>query len=213
MITGAIAVFAEAQIKCFFESVCDDGPAVYSGYYRYSVTSDGGGRPGDRPRRFGRRSNCDPPRSVRGRYDLPPLLRGAHATDNQFVVFHSANHVHIDHGDGVGERHDWMVHVIIRPEQSFFFPTECDENDRTSWPRALFREDAGEFEQPGGSGCIVIRAVMYVAFFRRQTSLTATPQVIVMRANNNYFVLQSRIRAVENADCVRGGNFAANQVS
>ena len=54
--------------------------------------------------------------------------------------------------------------------------------------------------------------MMYLAFLRGQTSFTAAPEMIVVRADNDRFVFKSWIRAIENADDVPGGNFLAHDI-
>ena len=59
----------------------------------------------------------------------------------------------------------------------------------------------------GDARSVVVRAVMNLAFARRQAAFAAAAEMIVVRADHDRFVLQLRIRAVENADDVCGGDF------
>src|SRR6185436_19888994 len=49
---------------------------------------------------------------------------------------------------------------------------------------------------------VVIGAVMYLRRVRRETSRTAVTEMIVMRTDDDGFVLELRVRAFENADDV-----------
>src|SRR5262249_41993440 len=94
---------------------------------------------------------------------LAPLFRGTDPADYQFAIFHTTNHVHVDHRDRVGERHEGMVHIVIRSQQSFLFTAESDEHDSALQLRTLSAEDASQLDQSRSSGSVVVGAVMYFA--------------------------------------------------
>src|SRR5438477_5410932 len=125
-----------------------------------------------------------------------PLLRRADAADNQLVIFHPPDHVHVNHRHGAVERQDWILDVKIRAEQAFLFAAKRDEDERAFQVPSLRREDARQFKQPGDAGCVVVRAVMDVACARGETSLAAASQVIVVRADDDDLILQDWIEAV-----------------
>ena len=63
-------------------------------------------------------------------------------------------------------------------------------------------EETREFEHAGDARCVIVSAVMYLAFTRRQTAFTAATEMIVVRANDDRFVFQLRIATRQDADDV-----------
>src|SRR5205085_9626587 len=74
------------------------------------------------------------------------------------------------------------------------------------------REDASEFKQSCNTRSVVVRAVMYVAFARCETSFAAAPKMIVVRAYNDCLFLQNRIRAFKDSNDVVSRNAAPRYV-
>src|SRR5215212_6361644 len=105
-----------------------------------------------------------------------------------------------------------MIHVITRSEQSLFFTSERDEDERALQPGPLGAEHASQFEHARRSRGIIVRAVMYFAGTGCEATFAATAKMIVVRADDNVFVLQNRIRAFEHADDVVSRNFVTNDV-
>src|SRR4029079_8720124 len=140
------------------------------------------------------------------------LLCCSNTTDREFAIPHATNHVHVYHGDCVGERNERMIHVIVRTEQSFFFTAESDEDDGALQLWFLCAEDTSELDHAGSSGGVVIRAVMYFAGTRRETTFTPTTEMIVVSADDDVLVLENRIGAFKNTDDVVGGNFFPDHI-
>ena len=61
----------------------------------------------------------------------------ADAAEIEFVVAHAADHVEIDHGDGVAERQQRMVGVVGGPEQSLLFAGEVEKENAAFWRAAV----------------------------------------------------------------------------
>ena len=80
---------------------------------------------------------------------------------------------------------------------------------RGRWPCDV--KDAREFEHAGNARSVVVSAVMYLAFARRQTAFAAVSEMIVVRADHDRFVFESWIRTVENADDVGGRRLRGGQ--
>src|SRR4029079_14136483 len=98
------------------------------------------------------------------------------------------------------ERHDRVIDVIIRTEQSFLFATEGHEHDCSARPCISGTEQASQLQHAGDTRSVVVSAVLYLAFARREAAFAAESEMIVVLANNDYFLLKRRIRAIENAD-------------
>src|SRR6185295_19328737 len=134
------------------------------------------------------------------------------AADYELAILHTTDHVHVDHGDCVRKRRDRMIDVVIRSQQSFYFTTESNENQRAFQLRSLGAKDARQFDQSGRAGSVVVSAVMYLAGLRRETILATTTEVIIMRADDDRFVFKNRIGSFKHADYVVRGNFGTHDV-
>src|SRR5678815_5380800 len=93
-----------------------------------------------------------------------------------------------------------------------FFTAEGHKNDRASRPQLLRAKQTRQLKHAGGTRGIVIGAVMYLTFARRQTTFTAVAEVIVMRADYDDFAFECWIGTVENADDVGGRRQAMNNL-
>ena len=114
---------------------------------------------------------------------------GANATDIDFVVFDSADHVHVEHGDGFVERLGGIFDPGGGTEETEFFTGEGSEENAALELAFHGGEEAGEFEKTSGAGSVVVGTGMDLADLRRSERIEiAAPEVIVVRAENDVFV-------------------------
>src|SRR5262245_61255526 len=105
-----------------------------------------------------------------------------------------------------------MIHIVARADQSLFLAAECNEHDGALWFRTLRGKHASQLNQRGGAGGVVIRAVMNAAFARSQTSLATASQMVIVRADDDCFVLHFGIAAGQNTDDVEGSRLAPDDI-
>src|SRR6185295_5726477 len=196
MIAGAEAILIELQVERLFKRKADYRTAVRARYHgNFSANRlDWSGHLCGRSRRNGYSHSLG---RVGGSQSLAPLRRCSDAADDEFVVFHASNHVHIDHGHRTGERQDRMIDVVIRTQQPFLFAAESHEDDGAARPELLRTKQTRQLEHAGGARSVVVSAVMYLACARRQAAFAAVAEVIVVRADCDDFVFQGWIRAIE----------------
>src|SRR5580704_17893567 len=88
---------------------------------------------------------------------------GANAADVDFVVFDSADHVHVEHGDGVVEGLGGIFDPGGGAEEAEFFTGEGSEENAALQLAFHGGEEAGEFEKAGGTGGVVVGTGMDLA--------------------------------------------------
>src|SRR5580704_96740 len=114
---------------------------------------------------------------------------GTDATDVDFVVFDSANHVHVEHGDGLVERLGGFFDPGGRTEEAEFFTSEGGEENAALELAFYGGEEAGEFEEAGSAGSVVVGTGMDLADLRRSERIEiAAPEVVVVSAEDNVFI-------------------------
>ena len=126
----------------------------------------------------------------------------ASAVNGQLVLLvEPADHVEVDHDDGVLEREERVIDVMLRAEQAFFLAGEGRENDSARQGVASPGEPSGHFHHHGSSRRVIIRAVVDIGrrFIERAGHPPAMPEVVIMRANDDRFI-RERAFAFENAD-------------
>ena len=81
-----------------------------------------------------------------------------------------------------------MVGVVCRAEQALLFAGEVEEQDAALLV-GLFGEVAGQFHDAGGAAGVIVGAGVYGAGLAgRERVLSAQPQVIVVRADDDVFI-------------------------
>src|SRR5580692_1356218 len=114
---------------------------------------------------------------------------GANATDVNFVVFDSADHVHVEHGDSFVERLGGIFDPGGGTEEAEFLTSEGGEENAALELAFHGGEEAGEFEEAGGAGGVVVGAGMDLADLRRSERIEiAATEVIVVSAEDEVFV-------------------------
>ena len=94
-----------------------------------------------------------------------------------------------------GERPQWMLYVVIRPEQPALFSGEHDKQDRALRPRCIGRKGAGQLYDTDRAGTVVVRAVPDTGAIRAI--------VIEVGAQNNSLGTQARITTFEQPDDIQ----------
>ena len=116
----------------------------------------------------------------------------------------AADHVHVQVGHDFGEIEERVFGEVLRAPQALLFAGEPREDDAALGPDALggaFRIGAREGQQAGGTGAIVVGAVVDVVPVGQRRGQA---DVIEVRADHDVLVLQHRVAAFENADDVFG---------
>ena len=116
----------------------------------------------------------------------------------------AADHVHVQVGHHFGEIEEGVFGEVLRAPESLLFAGIPQENDAALGPHALgraFRISARHGQQAGGTGAIVVGAVVDVVAVGQRRG---EPDVIQVRADHDVLVLQDRVAAFQNADHVFG---------
>ena len=110
---------------------------------------------------------------------------GLRAVHEDLAVLNAADHVHVEHGDGVLERQQRMIHIPVAAQQPQFLAREGQEQNSALLLR-LLRKPARQFDHAGGAGSVIVGAGMHRADLRgRERMLVAQAQMIVVRADDH----------------------------
>ena len=121
--------------------------------------------------------------------EASPGAGGADALKSKFVFAEAADHVEVDAGDNIGEGGDGFLGEVVGTDEADFL-TGPEGEDETAAKEvgallAFGGEGGGEFEDSGGAGGVVIRAVVDFAFvfLAGQGTHLAAAKVVVVRAD------------------------------
>src|SRR5262249_6802694 len=122
-------------------------------------------------------------------HELLKSRRGAGSADEETVFLNAADHVHVDHRNGLLNQQRWMFGVVGGTEQPEFLACETDENDGMARTLAGTRQDTREFEDAAGARGVVVSAMMNLAkLARRKRVVPAKTEMIVVRANDDVLI-------------------------
>src|ERR1700722_10046868 len=85
--------------------------------------------------------------------------RSRPANEN-FFVFDPADHVHVDHGDGLVPRKRRLLYPLRRSKKAQLFSREIRKKNAALEFSLLRRQESREFEHARGAGSVVIGAGM-----------------------------------------------------
>ena len=124
----------------------------------------------------------------------PPEERRAYALHGELVVAQAADHVEVHIGCDLGERHGRFFAKRRRADEADLFAGPQGENDSPAGflrvVGALLGERRREFHDHGGSGSVVVRARMDLAFLTRaihRAAGKAVTEMIVVCPDDDVF--------------------------
>ena len=144
---------------------------------------------------------------VGGPQHVGPLLRCADAHDGEGAALQTADHVHIEHGDGLGDGQQGITDVVARTPQSLLLCGEREEKHGTGRPAITLAQASGDLDQARGSTRVVIGAVMdHSERIGIERALASKPEMIVVGSNDQDLVGEVRVRSGQQRRDVPGLN-------
>ena len=141
--------------------------------------------------------------AVQRRAEIRMLFADRH--DRVFPV--AADHVDVEIGHDVADRHGRMVGEIRAAPQALLLAAHVQEDDRALRPRRHSRQGFGDFHHRDGSRAVIIGAVANrVRALSPAAAAAARPRdayVVHVRAEHDELVLEDRVAARQDAHHVR----------